>query len=273
MWLMTSFGVLMPAVRPPETVAPDDPMTMQVRVRLPEHLDYVRDRMGDKLGPTISTPKFDYQARAYCRPEDFAAFMAEEITAIDYTKFKPTVHRFKKTDHFLASFYLSVWGVFMRMTPGKHGSGGGWSNEDVYKAAGHRGFKLPERPVWKGLPLGGPSIPTGWGLAFSDAELRAAGLSRAELDAGPTLDEILEECGMVGDDLPVEDGPEDLSLSQVMDVIGLSKTIQRRKFRRFVTNHRHWKHRRAQDGSFIFSSNDLQQLSEDYSEYLSNNVG
>ena len=115
MWAFTSFGILMPAIRPPHTVEEGDDKTMQIRTRRKIDLEILRDEyMGDQLGEIIHTPKFDYNYRAYCRPEDFAAVMAKIVMEIDYEKYKPTILT-KYKDHDLHGVTNSVWGTMCRL--------------------------------------------------------------------------------------------------------------------------------------------------------------
>jgi hypothetical protein len=110
-WLMTSFGILMPAARPVDTVASGDPRTMQVRARRRVDLEVLRDEyMGDDLGEIIHTPDMDYNYRAYCTPEAFGAVVAQLVEEIDYLKFKPTTEsRYK--DALLHRVYDEIWSV------------------------------------------------------------------------------------------------------------------------------------------------------------------
>jgi len=111
MWIMTSFGVLMPSVRPTGTMDPDDDRVIQVRVRVRKHLEILRDEyMKDTLGDIIFMKDTDYEYRAYCTRAAWAQAMANMSLDIDYTKFKPTTERYK--DGKLHSFYNRVWSVF-----------------------------------------------------------------------------------------------------------------------------------------------------------------
>ncbi len=114
MWMFTPFGILMPAIRPPRTVAANDPHTLQIRARREKDLDILRAKyMTNSLGATIYTPDKDYEYRAYCTPEAFAVAAMQMILEIDYLKFKPTTEdRFR--DKELHSTYNSVWGAVLR---------------------------------------------------------------------------------------------------------------------------------------------------------------
>lgn len=109
MWLMTSFGILMPSIRPPKTVPADDNRTIQVRVRVKKHLEILRDEfMHDELGPIWDTPSMDYNFRAYCTPEAWARACYAMALEVDYQKFKPTTES-KYNDKKLHSVYNSIW--------------------------------------------------------------------------------------------------------------------------------------------------------------------
>ncbi len=111
MWLMTGFGILMPAIRPPKTVKADDPRTMQIRARRSKDLDILRATyMPGTLGPTLYTPDKDYEYRAYCTPEAFALAAVRLITEIDYLKFKPVTED-RYADKALHDTYNRIWAV------------------------------------------------------------------------------------------------------------------------------------------------------------------
>lgn len=110
MWIAASFGFLMPAIRPVDTVPYGDERTMQIRARRSKDLDILRAKyMRGKLGPSIHTPHMDYEFRAYCTPEAFALAVAQMVTEIDYKKFKPTTLDYG--DHQLHKVYNSIWSV------------------------------------------------------------------------------------------------------------------------------------------------------------------
>lgn len=126
---MTSFGILMPAIRPPKTVPADDNRTIQIRTRRKKDLEILRDEfMGDELGPIIATPQMDYNYRAYCTPEALARMMEKLAYEVDYEKFKPTTES-KYNDHELHGVYNSIWSTVTRMgTPYEAASKGKYSN-------------------------------------------------------------------------------------------------------------------------------------------------
>lgn len=112
MWNMTSFGILMPATRPTDSIKVGDDRTMQIRARRAKDLDILRAQYMQKtLGPTIYTPRFDYQYRAYCTPHAYAIAMMQMILEINYGKFKPTTERYADTE--LHDLYNRIWGVVM----------------------------------------------------------------------------------------------------------------------------------------------------------------
>lgn len=117
---MCSFGILMPAIRPPKTVKAGDKRTMQIRARRRQDLDILRALyMQGELGESIHTPDKDYEYRAYCEPAAFAAAMYQMVMEIDYLKFKPTTDRF--ADDELHSAYNQIWSTVMRtLSSAKH---------------------------------------------------------------------------------------------------------------------------------------------------------
>lgn len=156
MWIATSYGFLMPAIRPPKTVAKDDDRTLQVRARRPKDLDILRaEYMKGKLGPTVHTPKFDYEYRAYCTPEAFALAVARMIVEIDYLKFKPTTDRYE--DNELHDMYNSMWGTILSHLSSKshqHYYWTGHKDGKVYAAESARstGSTTVYRPSSTGYP-------------------------------------------------------------------------------------------------------------------------
>jgi len=112
MWICTSFGILMPSVRPAGTVPAGDDRVIQVRARRRQDLEILKAKyMGDKLGEIQALVGTDYEYRAYCTKADWATAMAQMSLDIDYTKFKPTTDRYK--DHRLHTLYLRMWGAIM----------------------------------------------------------------------------------------------------------------------------------------------------------------
>lgn len=109
MWIMTPFGILMPAQRPEITITDDKwrDAKLQIRVRDRRALVYLRKNyMGRKLGPIIATPDLDYDYRSYCTHDDFAAVVARMVIDIDYAKFKP-----EAIDDNLHHLYNRIWAV------------------------------------------------------------------------------------------------------------------------------------------------------------------
>ncbi len=169
MWVMTGFGILMPAIRPPKTVPEDDNRTIQVRSRRAKDLDILRDEyMGDELGPTIATPEFDYNYRAYCTPEAWGRALYNMAQDIDYEKFKPTTDRYN--DHELHAVYNSIWGTVCRLNApwgGKSVWGSGYSGTTykpgtAVKAAGVDGYVEvagPPEKQYKGYVWDKPKQP------------------------------------------------------------------------------------------------------------------
>lgn len=113
MWVMTSWGILMPSLRPPATVPDGDDRVLQVRARRDRDLNILRALYLPELGETIHTPTFDYNYRAYCTKAQFAAAMAKVTEDIDYEKFKPTTDRFN--DNELHGVYNSIWGTVCKL--------------------------------------------------------------------------------------------------------------------------------------------------------------
>lgn len=148
MWVMTSFGILMPSLRPPKTVPLGDNRTLQVRTRREQDLDILRDEyMGDQLGPTIATPDFDYNYRAYCTPEAFGQAVYQLSLDINFEKFKPTTMRYGDSE--LHGVYNRIWTTVCQLNDP-------WGAKDWEKSASaQRGDVLRDpHPVY--TPLAGP---------------------------------------------------------------------------------------------------------------------
>ncbi len=120
MWIMTSFGILMPAEIPAKHRKPGDEHKLQIRTRREHELTILRAQyMPKTLGPTIYTPDKDYEYRAYADRHAFGLVVAQMVTEIDYAKFKPTTHRYH--DNELHSTYNAIWGVVSsRMSTPEH---------------------------------------------------------------------------------------------------------------------------------------------------------
>lgn len=178
---MSSFGILMPAIRPPKTVARGDDRTMQIRTRRAKDLDILRaEYMRGKLGPNIHTPNFDYQFRAYCTPESWALALAQMSMEIDYTKFKPTTDRYE--DDELHTCYNRIWGVVMNeLSPVAH-------QNRYWQKNGSNDWEW--RPSGTGYPVtstaGGYVSPKGRSVTTLDLS------SRADIDESRRLDRWLE---------------------------------------------------------------------------------
>jgi hypothetical protein len=105
MWVMTSEGIYMPALRPVDTISPGDDRVLQIRSRRAVDLDRLRARfMPTTLGRTIYLGNTDYEYRAYCTRDAWAVAMARMAYATDYVKFKDTA-----ADRDLHEAFLDVW--------------------------------------------------------------------------------------------------------------------------------------------------------------------
>jgi len=128
MWICTSFGILMPSVRPAGTVPAGDDRVIQVRARRRQDLEILKaEYMGDKLGEIQALVGTDYEYRAYCTRTDWATAMAQMSLDINYTKFKPTTDRYK--DHRLHTLYLRMWGAIMHELSTKSYQEAYWKGE------------------------------------------------------------------------------------------------------------------------------------------------
>lgn len=131
MWIMTSYGILMPASLPAEVLNrfndewntnPSSPPGMgswNLQIRSRDRATLMKARrlmiaMGSEVSVVEYTPKLDYEYRFYCDARDFADFIGAEINHIDYEKFKPTTERKGGGGRGLHNLYNSIWGVIAR---------------------------------------------------------------------------------------------------------------------------------------------------------------
>jgi hypothetical protein len=72
------------------------------------------------LGEIISLPHTDYEYRAYCTHEQWAAALAKIALDIDYVKFKETTES-KYHDRKLHDMYLALWSkIFSSLSTQRH---------------------------------------------------------------------------------------------------------------------------------------------------------
>lgn len=116
MWIMTKYGILMPAALPvehrPRGLRACD---LQVRSRDRDTLARVRREMrrrGLVTSAVRATPTMDYEYRVYCRREDFAEWVRGQVREIDFLKFKPAAERVGGRD--LYDLYAEIWYVIAR---------------------------------------------------------------------------------------------------------------------------------------------------------------
>lgn len=132
LWIMTPFGVLMPALRPLHTYNPaEDARDIQVRGRERAYLDRFREMYCPELGESVHFPTQDYPWKAYVTRDDLARAVARMVLDIDSEVFKPLTDRKRGVgDSRLAgrlhSFYNSVWSTHLRFGDGTSSYDGGW---------------------------------------------------------------------------------------------------------------------------------------------------
>lgn len=109
MWIMTSWGILMPSVRPAETIPEGDDKVIQIRARRYVELYRLKKMYMPKLGEIIFMPNTDYEYRVYCTHAELGEALVKISADIDYTKFKPTTEDYN--DKELHSAYNAIWGI------------------------------------------------------------------------------------------------------------------------------------------------------------------
>lgn len=109
MWVMASFGILMPSVRPEGTIPEGDDRAIQIRVRRLVELERLKALYMPEMGEVIFMPNTDYEYRTYCTHAQLGEVLARIAMDIDYTKFKPTTER--HGDSKLHAAYNSIWSI------------------------------------------------------------------------------------------------------------------------------------------------------------------
>lgn len=122
MWVCAPCGMYMPALRPPHTVPCDDDRLLQIRSRRIIDLRRLKAEYLPELGDIIELKYTDYEYRAYCTHEQWAAALAKMAMDIDYVKFKEQSEK-KYNDTELHNTYVRMWGtVFSALSSKKHQS-------------------------------------------------------------------------------------------------------------------------------------------------------
>ena len=107
MWVLTSFGAFMPALRYEKDVAPGDERKLQIRARRDRDLLRLKALYMPNMGKIVRNAGTDYEVRVYCTHAEWAEVMARMSMDIDYQSFKNTTDRWK--DDQLHRAYLRVW--------------------------------------------------------------------------------------------------------------------------------------------------------------------
>jgi len=105
MWLITTNGFLS-IVQNLNSTGPDDTLLVRGRVRadLERFADFAA-RRGARTA-VVASPAADYGFRLTTSRETLAAYLAEQVSALDYPNFKDEVAR---TDPERAHIYMGVW--------------------------------------------------------------------------------------------------------------------------------------------------------------------
>jgi hypothetical protein len=152
LWIMTPFGVLYPAIRPPELVPEGDPRTMQVRSRRAEYIEAFR-RWCPELGDAEHHPGHDYPHKAAVSPEHLATAVAAMVLATDSETFKPLSESspFALEDDALAAAlhrcYNSMWSSQLSYLSD------GTSSYDPSSPAGWKGYEREDEDPDPGDPF------------------------------------------------------------------------------------------------------------------------
>lgn len=116
MWIMTSWGVLMPGLRPAQHIPEGDIREIQIRARRKVELERVCQfypEVGLKVEDIVYLGFTDYEFRIYCTKEQLGELVAAVAMDINYVKFKSSTESFKEEK--LHLFYNRVWGIYYEM--------------------------------------------------------------------------------------------------------------------------------------------------------------
>lgn len=116
MWIMTSWGVLMPGLRPAEHVPEGDIREIQIRARRRVELERVCQfypELGLKVEDIVHLGYTDYEFRIYCTKIQLGTLLAAIAMDVDYVKFKSSTEKFNEQK--LHLFYNRVWGIYYDM--------------------------------------------------------------------------------------------------------------------------------------------------------------
>jgi hypothetical protein len=165
MWVMTSFGIFMPGLRPAHTIPAGDDRLLQIRARRIHDLAVLRAEYLPGLGDIIQIEHTDYQYRAYCTHAQWADALAKLAMDIDYVKFKDTTEK-KYHDKALHNLYNILWGKILDAFP----KGSVYTS---YKTGlKHVGWSRPMDTRWAPTTRARDSF---WsGDSMTDAEIDAA---------------------------------------------------------------------------------------------------
>jgi hypothetical protein len=116
MWVMTSWGVLMPGLRPKEHVPAGDNREIQIRARRRIELERVcafYPELELRKEDIVYFDFTDYEYRIFCTKEQLGSLLALIAMDVNYVKFKSSTERFKEEK--LHLFYNRVWGIYYDM--------------------------------------------------------------------------------------------------------------------------------------------------------------
>lgn len=171
MWIMTHFGILMPSLRPEDTVLPGDDRLIQIRARRARDLNYLRDHYAPYLGATLFLGDTDYQYRAYCTHRELADICSQLALEIDYTKFKPTTDR--HGDDELHALYNRIWcAVLDAFEAGSSYARDNWSRAGRQTAGRRAQTRRERRANRKAARRNGTGWKNGWVEDVDENELQ-----------------------------------------------------------------------------------------------------
>lgn len=111
MWLFTTVGFFS-VTQVCHTLNSNLPAgTLQIRARVYDDLELLREKYLPELTETIHIPGRDYPYRGYVDKASFSAAMVEIISDVTYSNFKDEVKHSKGMGADRADLYMGVWGV------------------------------------------------------------------------------------------------------------------------------------------------------------------
>ena len=117
MWLFTTFGFFSATevsskFKPSKGEKLWPAGTLQIRARVWEDLENLREKYLPELSETIHLPSRDYPYRGYCSKSEFAAALLQAALDINYSNFKNEVSAQQGSHR--SHMYGDIWSIMYR---------------------------------------------------------------------------------------------------------------------------------------------------------------